>query len=66
MTTDLLGNELTPDEQLLLETYEALKRLCERDLPPVAQAGVRAALAELAQPVNSLGLAYEHLNDIGV
>ena len=63
---DLLGNELTGSEQRLLAVYEELKALCEEDLPPVAAANVRAALALMHQVVNGLALRYEHLSDLGV
>jgi len=63
---DLLGNELTGSEERLLAVYEELKALCEEDLPPVAAANVRAALALMHQVVNGLALRYEHLSDLGV
>jgi hypothetical protein len=63
---DLLGDELTESEQQLLGVYEDLKRLCEDDLPPVAAANVRAALALIHQAVNGLALEYEHLPDLGL
>jgi hypothetical protein len=63
---DLLGNEMTASEQRLLGVYEELKALCAEDLPPVAQANVRAALALMHNVVNGLGLEYEHLSDLGV
>ena len=66
MTVDLLGNELTESELRLLGVYEDLKRLCEDDLPPVAAANVRAALALVHQAVNGLALEYEHLSDLGL
>jgi hypothetical protein len=66
MTVDLLGNELTDSELRLLGVYEELKRLCEDDLPPVAAANVRAALALIHQAVNGLALEYEHLPDLGL
>jgi hypothetical protein len=66
MTVDLLGNELTESELQLLGVYEDLKRLCEDDLPPVAAANVRAALALIHQAVNGLALEYEHLPDLGL
>jgi len=66
MSTDLIGNELTESEQRLLDVYEALKRLCAEDLPPVAAANVRAALAQIHNAVNGLMLTYEHLTDLGV
>ncbi len=63
---DLLGNELTESELRLLGLYEDLKRLCEDDLPPVAAANVRAALALIHQAVNGLALEYQHLPDLGL
>jgi Family of unknown function (DUF6052) len=66
MSVDLLGNELTEPEQRLLDLYEGLKRLCADDLPPVAAANVRAALALIHQAVNGLALEYEHLPDLGL
>ena len=66
MTTDLLGRDLTADEQRLLSVYEEMKALCERDLPPNAAANLRAALALMHQVVNGMALRYEHLSDIGV
>jgi hypothetical protein len=66
MSVDLLGNELTESELQLLGVYEDLKRLCEDDLPPVAAANVRAALALIHQAVNGLALEYEHLTDLGL
>ena len=66
MSTDLLGHELTADEQRLLAVYEEMKALCERDLPPNAAANLRAALALMHQVVNGMALRYEHLSDLGV
>jgi hypothetical protein len=66
MSVDLLGDELTESELRLLGVYEGLKRLCEDDLPPVAAANVRAALALVHQAVNGLALEYEHLSDLGL
>jgi Family of unknown function (DUF6052) len=66
MSMDLLGNELTEPEQRLLGVYEDLKALCEDDLPPIAAANVRAALALIHQAVNGLALEYEHLPDLGL
>jgi hypothetical protein len=66
MSVDLLGNELTEPEGRLLAVYEDLKALCEDDLPPVAAANVRAALALIHQAVNGLALEYEHLTDLGL
>ena len=66
MTQDLLGNEMTASEERLLAVYRELKAMCEEELPPVAHANVRAALALMHNVVTSLGLEYEHLSDLGV
>ncbi|MGH2874549.1 MAG: DUF6052 family protein [Solirubrobacteraceae bacterium] len=66
MTQDLLGGELTADETRLLGVYDELKALCAADLPPIAHANVRAALALLHNAVNGLALRYEHLTDLDV
>jgi hypothetical protein len=66
MSVDLIGNELTSDEERLLGVYRELKALCDEDLDPVAASGVRAALALMHNAVCSLGLVYEHLSDLGV
>jgi hypothetical protein len=66
VTRDLLGNEMTASEERLLAVYEELKALCAEDLPPVAHANIRAALALMHNVVNGLGLEYEHLSDLGV
>jgi hypothetical protein len=66
MTVDLLGSELTASEERLLVVYEELKALCAEDLPPLAHANVRAALALMHNVVNGLALRYEHLSDLGV
>jgi hypothetical protein len=66
MSTDLIGGEMTADEQRLLAVYDELKALCGEDLPPIAAANVRAALALMHNAVNGLGLRYEHLSDLGV
>ncbi len=66
MSTDLLGHELTADEQRLLAVYEEMKALCEHDLPPNAAANLRAALALMHQVVNGMALTYEHLSALGV
>ncbi|MBV8944710.1 MAG: hypothetical protein JO286_24865 [Solirubrobacterales bacterium] len=65
MTIDLLGAELTPTEQRLLAVYEELKALCAEELPPNADAGVRASLALMHNVVTGLALEYEHLTDLG-
>jgi Family of unknown function (DUF6052) len=67
MTPDLLGREMTPSEERLLAVYDELKALCgDEELPPVAQANVRAALALMHNAVNGMALRYEHLTDLGV
>ena len=66
MSQDLLGNEMTAAEERLVSVYEELKALCAEDLPPVAAANTRAALALVHQVVNGLGLRYEHLSDLDV
>jgi hypothetical protein len=66
VTVDLLGDELTASEARLLAVYEELKALCGEDLPPIAHANVRAALALMHNVVNGLALKYEHLSDLGV
>jgi hypothetical protein len=66
VSTDLLGTQLTSEEERLLRVYTELKALCEEDLPPNAQANVRAALALMHNVVSGLALDYEHLSDLGV
>jgi hypothetical protein len=63
---DLLGDELDGSEERLLAVYEQLKALCGEDLPPIAHANVRAALALMHNVVAGLGLEYEHLTDLDV
>jgi hypothetical protein len=58
---------MSASEERLLAVYEELKALClVDDLPPVAAANVRAALALMHNVVNGLALKYEHLSDLGV
>jgi Family of unknown function (DUF6052) len=66
MTEDLLGGEMTGSEERLLAVYDELKALCAEDLPPIAQANVRAALALMHNVVNGLALRYEHLTNLDV
>ena len=66
VSVDMLGDELSGSEQRLLAVYEELKALCAEDLPPIAHANVRAALALMHNVVNGLALEYEHLTDLGV
>ena len=64
---DLIGGTTSPSEDRLLAVYEELKALCADDeLPPIAAANVRAALALMHNVVNGLALKYEHLSDLGV
>ncbi len=67
-TTDLLGRRLTPVETELLDLYNRLKALLERDdhLEPCARAAARNALAALWNGVNDLALEHEQLIDLGV
>lgn len=67
MTTDLLGRQLTAEEQRLADLYEDLKSLVRDsgDLPPCAAANLRNALASIAVTVADLGIVYEHLIDYG-
>jgi hypothetical protein len=66
MSQDLLGTELSASETRLLAVYDELKALCAEDLPPIAAANTRAALALMHNVVNGLGLRYEHLTDLDV
>jgi hypothetical protein len=66
MSHDLLGGELTAVEARLTGVYDELKALCGEDLPPLAHANVRAALALMHNVVNGLALRYEHLSDLDV
>ncbi len=66
MSRDLLDGQMNANEQRLLAVYEQLKGLCAEDLPPIAAANVRAALALMHNVVNGLALEYEHLSDLDV
>ena len=67
MSRDLLGQEMTSSEGRVLAVYEELKALCgEDELPPLAHANIRAALALMHNVVNGMALRYEHLSDLGV
>ncbi|GGH43054.1 hypothetical protein [Microbacterium album] len=66
MTTDLLGAELTEEEAHLMRLYGELKLLVARPgLAPATRAAALAALAPIAVAVTDLGLAFEHLIDVG-
>jgi len=59
-TKDLLGNDLTADEQELVDLYQRLKTLSARDdLPPVATANVKQAMVLLWNACNDLALLHE-------
>lgn len=59
-TKDLLGNDLTADEQELVDLYRRLKTLSAReDLPPVATANVKQAMVLLWNACNDLALLHE-------
>ena len=66
MSPDLIGGEMSEAETRLLAVYDELKALCAEDLPPVAAANSRAALALMHNVVNGLALRYEHLSDLDV
>ena len=67
MTDDLLGATMTASEERVLAVYEELKALCgDEELPPLAHANIRAALALMHNVVNGMALRYEHLSDLGV
>ena len=50
------ASEMSAAEERLLAVYEELKALCGEDLPPVAAANIRAALALMHNVVNGLAL----------
>ena len=57
---DLLGIDLTTDEQELVDLYVRLKTLSAReDLPPVATANVKQAMVLLWNACNDLALIHE-------
>jgi hypothetical protein len=66
MTTDLLGTPLTATETELMRLYDEMKTFAGRDdLAPSTRAAALAALAPLGVAVTDLGLALEHLIDLG-
>ena len=65
MSNDLLNNTITADEAVILTVYTELKELVSRDLPPLAAANLRDALASLSIVVTGLALDYENLIDSG-
>jgi len=59
-TKDLLGNDLTADEQELVDLYQRLKTMSARDdLAPVAIANVKQAMVLLWNACNDLALLHE-------
>ena len=67
MSQDILGREMTADEEEILKVYESLKALASRDdLAPCATSNIRFATAALAQVVTDLGLRWEHLHELGL
>ena len=59
-TKDLLGNDLTADEQELVDLYQRLKTMSARDdLPPVTTANVKQAMVLLWNACNDLALLHE-------
>jgi len=65
--SNLLGKQLTEQEQDLVNVYETLKKLAaQSDLPPCAARNVRKALACMWQATNDLDLQFEQLYDLGV
>jgi len=59
-TKDLLGNDLTADEQELVDLSQRLKTMSARDdLPPVAIANVKQAMVLLWNACNDLALLHE-------
>ena len=59
-TKDLLGKDLTADEQERVDLYQRLKTLRARDdLPPVATANVKQAMVLLWNACNDLALLHE-------
>jgi hypothetical protein len=59
-TKDLLGNDLTADEQELVDLYQRLKTMSARDdQPPVATANVKQAMVLLWNACNDLALLHE-------
>jgi hypothetical protein len=67
MQTDLLGRPVSELEQRLLAVYGELKALKQApDLPPMAEANLRHAVAHLWNVVNGLDLEFEQLSDLGI
>lgn len=61
---NLLGRELTTDEQVLWHLYEDLKLLSSRtDFPPFVNANLKSALAHLWQVINGLDIDFEFLEE---
>ena len=57
MAKDLLGRDMTATEEALVEAYEGLQAILERDdLTPCTKANVSEAVASLWQALNELAL----------
>lgn len=66
MATDLLGTELTVQEEKLLTIYTQLKELiADEALAPMLRSNLLVAVSSIGVAVAGLGLAYEHLVDLG-
>lgn len=64
---DLLDQPVSEAESDLLQVYQSLKNLAERDgLPPCAERNVRQALSAIWQATNDLDLQFEQLYFLGV
>lgn len=64
---DLLDRDLDQTEREIADLYARAKSLLAReDLPPCAQANVRAAVAALGVLSSDLALTWEHLTDLDV
>lgn len=66
MTTDLIGQKLTTEEERLLAIYREVKDFVgDESLAPTTRSNLLAALAALGVAVTSLGITLEHLTDSG-
>lgn len=63
MRADLLGREVTPTEEQILECFNSLRALLREDLAPHARAGLLAAVTHLHQVVTGLALDYDFFAD---
>ncbi len=66
MSTDLLGTELTVQEEKLLAIYTQIKELItDQELSPMLRSNLLVAVSSIGVAVAGLGLSYEHLVDLG-